>query len=105
MEGTSCVAVVDEVLSNRTQIFRNLKENLKNVQLRMENQANAKRKDMEFQPDDWVFLKLQPFRQFSQHSQHSHKLSKHFFFWVIQNHRVHWSSCISIGVTSHCPTP
>lgn len=45
----------------------------------MKNQADAKRRDVEFQPSGWVFLKLQLFWQTSLHGQHTHKLSKRLF--------------------------
>nr|GFC87535.1 hypothetical protein [Tanacetum cinerariifolium] len=53
--------------------------NIRRAQLRMCNQANAHRTDVEFQVDDWVFVKLQPYRQSSVALWQSHKLSKRFF--------------------------
>lgn len=52
--GTSTVAAVDELLTDRTVIISTLKENLQRAQLRMRNQANMGRTDIQFNPGEWV---------------------------------------------------
>lgn len=46
LAGTSSVAAVDEILSERTEILSTLQENLKRAQARMCNHANANRTDV-----------------------------------------------------------
>ncbi|GJS82365.1 transposon Tf2-1 polyprotein [Tanacetum coccineum] len=77
--GTSNVDAVDALLRSRTELISQLQSNIRRAQLRMCNQANAHRTDVEFQVDDWVFVKLQPYRQSSVALRQSHKLSKRFF--------------------------
>nr|GEX49229.1 Ty3/gypsy retrotransposon protein [Tanacetum cinerariifolium] len=77
--GTSKVDAVDALLQSRTELISQLQSNICRAQLRMCNQANAHRTDVEFQVDDWVFVKLQPHRQSSVALRQSHKLSKRFF--------------------------
>ncbi|GJZ90056.1 ty3-gypsy retrotransposon protein [Tanacetum coccineum] len=77
--GTSNVDAVDALLQSRTELISQLQSNISRAQLRMCNQANAHRTDVEFQVDDWVFVKLQPYRQSSVALRHSQKLSKRFF--------------------------
>lgn len=45
----------------------------------MVQQANLHRNDMVFEVGQWVYLKLQPYRQVSIHRRTSHKLSKRFY--------------------------
>lgn len=45
----------------------------------MKSQADCHRKNYEFQPDNWVFLKLQPFRQQSLAQHKIRKLSLRYF--------------------------
>nr|GEW21899.1 reverse transcriptase [Tanacetum cinerariifolium] len=77
--GTSKVDAVDALLQSRTELISQLQSNIHRAQLCMCNQANAHRTDVEFQVDDWVFVKLQPYRQSSVALRQSHKLSKRFF--------------------------
>ena len=42
------------------------------------NQANSRRRDVFFEVDNWVFLRLQPYRQISLAHRPSHKLSRCF---------------------------
>ena len=79
VSGTSSVASVDEVLTDRTKMLATIKENLLRAQLRMRNQTNARRTDIEFAVHDWVFIKLQPYRQTSLAHRKNHKLSKRFY--------------------------
>lgn len=45
----------------------------------MAQQANKHRSDREFSMGDFVFLKLQPYRQFSLRNQSFHKLNPKYF--------------------------
>nr|GEW99443.1 putative mitochondrial protein [Tanacetum cinerariifolium] len=57
------VEAVDKTLVAREQTLKLLHFNLKKAQDRMKSQADKGRSDMEFQVNDWVYLKLQPYRQ------------------------------------------
>ncbi|KAJ0970323.1 hypothetical protein J5N97_023200 [Dioscorea zingiberensis] len=78
--GSTSVAAVDTLLTERSQILSTLRSNLIRAQNRMSTQANAHRTDVSFNVGDWVFLKLQPYRQSSLPSHHhTTKLSRRFF--------------------------
>lgn len=77
--GTSVVVAVKDLLQSRTSILQSITENLQWAQVRIRNQANAKRTDVTFQIGDYIFLKLQPYHQTSVASRQSHKLAKRFF--------------------------
>ncbi|CAM8968817.1 unnamed protein product [Rhodiola kirilowii] len=84
--GSAAIATVDDTLAKRQQILTDLKANLARAQSRMKNQADQHRKDREFAEGDWVFLKLQPYRQHSITRRASTKLAKRFYgpFKVIE---------------------
>lgn len=75
MKDTSSVLDEDTLLSNRTQALQDLKINLQRAQAKMKNQADSKWSDVSFDVGDWVFLKLQPYKQISLSVHPSHKLS------------------------------
>ena len=52
----------------------------------MKTQANQPRSDKSFQVGEWVFLRLQPYRQMSLNSKGFHKLSPRYFglFQILQ---------------------
>ncbi|RVW26943.1 Transposon Ty3-G Gag-Pol polyprotein [Vitis vinifera] len=76
---SASIDVVDALLKDRTQILSTLKDSLLRAQTRMRNQTNTHRTDVTFQVDDWVFLKLKPYRQTTVAHRQSQKLSKRFF--------------------------
>uniref|UniRef100_A0A2N9HKA3 RNA-directed DNA polymerase n=1 Tax=Fagus sylvatica TaxID=28930 RepID=A0A2N9HKA3_FAGSY len=61
--GTTKVAAVDDYLHQQQGIIGLLKENLLSTQSRMKSQADKHRLERSFQVGEWVFLRLQPFRQ------------------------------------------
>ena len=77
--GTSQVAAVENWVSERASILRMLKENLQQAQNRMKHYANKLRTEREFAVGDWVYLRLQPYRQSSLALQRSMKLSPRFY--------------------------
>jgi hypothetical protein len=57
-----------------------LKENLKKAQDRIKRFADKKRSERKFIFRDWMYLKLQPYRQFSiQSNTDTHKLKPMFY--------------------------
>ena len=61
--GLTRVAAVEDLLEHRQQVVRLLEHNLVAAQARMKQQADKHRSEKEFEVGDWVFLRLQPFRQ------------------------------------------
>lgn len=63
--GTSKVDVVEEILTEREEIFRSIRKKLLKAQDAIKCQANRKCRHMHYQEDDWVLVKLRPHRQTS----------------------------------------
>ena len=70
---------MDEYLQDRDTILRELQHNLRLAQERMRCQANQHRREVSFEVGDYVYLKLQPYRQTSVAFRGSLKLSPRFF--------------------------
>ncbi|XP_050908703.1 uncharacterized protein LOC127122406 [Lathyrus oleraceus] len=79
ISGTSHVTGVDELVSQRQSMLNIIKENLTKAQLRLRSQADSHRQERIFMEGEWVWLKLQPYRQSSPRDQTSPKLAKRFF--------------------------
>lgn len=77
--GTIKLQVVDDILKTREVILRDLRRNLLLAQERMKTRADLHRREVSFQVGDYVFLKLQPYRQKSVSFRSSLKLSPRFF--------------------------
>jgi len=77
--GTSANLAVDSQLRDRSTVLSILKEHLREAQHRMKTQADKHRTEREFQPGDWVFLRLQPYRQKTIALRRNLKLSPRFF--------------------------
>ena len=56
-----------------------IKQHLHRAKQRMKRQADENRSEREFQPDDWVFLKLQPYVQSSLADRSNQKLAFKYF--------------------------
>ena len=70
---------VDRSFQRREQILIDLKEHLTKAQQRMKSQADKKRSDRNFSVNDWIWLKLQPYRQHTVQSRTNQKLSAKFY--------------------------
>ncbi|KAL5810866.1 hypothetical protein ACOSQ4_027434 [Xanthoceras sorbifolium] len=62
---TALVQAMDEYLRDRTTILSDLRHNLTLTRDRMKLQADKHHREFHFQVDDFVYLKLQPYRQTS----------------------------------------
>lgn len=71
--------MVDRTLLARENAIHLLKFNLKKAQDRMKSLANKGRTDRQFDEGDWVYLKLQPYRQNTVRQGTYHKLGAKFF--------------------------
>ncbi|GJS33672.1 ty3-gypsy retrotransposon protein [Tanacetum coccineum] len=77
--GLSKVAAVDDALCERDIVLRQLKHNLLAAKNRMEQKAKRKRREVEYQVGDRVFVKLQPYRQLTLAKRLSNKLAKRYY--------------------------
>jgi RNase H-like domain found in reverse transcriptase/Reverse transcriptase (RNA-dependent DNA polymerase)/Integrase zinc binding domain/Retroviral aspartyl protease/Integrase core domain/Retrotransposon gag protein/Chromo (CHRromatin Organisation MOdifier) domain len=71
---------VNELLEERQQTTKVLKEQLLRAQNRMKKFADRRRSERTYQIGDWVYLKLQPYRQISvQGNNGTHKLKPKYY--------------------------
>ncbi|KAL0288692.1 UNVERIFIED_CONTAM: hypothetical protein Sradi_7092700 [Sesamum radiatum] len=77
--GSSKFDSLDYAFSTRQTILQLLKGNLSASPAAMAQQFNSKRLDREFNEGDWVFLKLQPYRQILVQCRSLQKLAPHYF--------------------------
>ena len=73
------VKEVDQLLAIRDETLCQLKANLHAANNRMQQVVNSKRRELEFQEGDWVFLKLHPYRQRTVFKRAFQKLASPFF--------------------------
>ncbi|KAL4281717.1 hypothetical protein GQ457_03G008900 [Hibiscus cannabinus] len=79
MDGDSTNTQLDQDLKERDQLLRELKQNLSRAQNRMKMQVDKHRRELELKEGDWVFVRLQPYRQLSLRLRKQQKLSPRFF--------------------------
>ncbi|OIT07437.1 hypothetical protein A4A49_63208, partial [Nicotiana attenuata] len=79
IQGDSDVVEVNRSLTTRELKLQLLKFHLGRSKQRMVDQANKKRIDRQFQIRDWVYLKIQSYRQLSLPSRHFNKLSSKYY--------------------------
>jgi hypothetical protein len=65
IDQSSSLPQLDELLSTRSSILQLLRQNLSDAQNRMKTFADRKRTEREFEVGDYVYLRLQPYRQCS----------------------------------------
>uniref|UniRef100_A0A803PMN3 S1-like domain-containing protein n=1 Tax=Cannabis sativa TaxID=3483 RepID=A0A803PMN3_CANSA len=77
--GTTTIQAVEEDLLTRDALLQQLKVNLQKAHNRMQQQANKKRRDIEFQSGDLVLVKLQPYHQSTVAQRLNSKLCRRYF--------------------------
>ena len=77
--GISLVHEVDQQLMSRDELLRQLKANLERSMNRMKQLVDQERRDIAFNIDDWVLLKLHPYRQQTVFKQVHQKLASRFY--------------------------
>ena len=84
--GTTAVEEVDSQLRSRDEILAMVKRNLHQAQARMKLQYDKKHIERHYKVGDWVYLKIQPYRQQTVASKDYHKLSSRYYgpFQVIE---------------------
>jgi hypothetical protein len=76
----SKVQAVEDHIKNQQQILQILKDNLTMAQNRMKQQADQHRSERSFEVGDWVFLRLQPYKQMSlKQAKKDNKLSPKYY--------------------------
>ena len=73
------ILAASHLLRERLRISSSIKDHLAKAQQRMKHFADQKRTEREFEVGDWVFLKLQPYRQQSVAIRKCLKLSARFY--------------------------
>ncbi|KAL6349709.1 hypothetical protein AAG906_041116 [Vitis piasezkii] len=77
--GSSPVNEVDQNLASRNDLLHQLKLNLHQASNRMKQIADSKRRDIEFNEGDLVFLRLHPYRQQTMFKRAFQKLAHRFY--------------------------
>ncbi|CAM8899336.1 unnamed protein product [Rhodiola kirilowii] len=77
--GTSNIAAVEAHITHREQLLQALRSNLAKAQQRMRHQANLKRQNTTFKVGDFVWVRLQPYRQNTLRTRQTTKLAKRFY--------------------------
>ena len=79
---------VEDHIKHTKKVLQLLKDNLNLAQNRMKQQADQHRSERSFDVGDWVFLRLQPYKQMSfKQAKKDNKLSPKYYgpYKVLQN--------------------
>ncbi|GKD18655.1 putative mitochondrial protein, partial [Tanacetum coccineum] len=79
LSGYPWVEEVDRTLVAREQVIQLLEFHLKRAQNKMKSMADKHTSDREFNEGDWVYLKLQPYRQVTVRQSAQHKISTKYY--------------------------
>ena len=76
----SKVQVVEDHIKHQKQVLEILNYNLTMAHNRMKQQANQHRSERSFEVRDWVFLRLQPYKQMSlEQAKKDNRLSPNYY--------------------------
>ena len=78
-KSSTSIQALDELLLERNALLTSLKSNLQVAQHRMQQKANAHRRELELRVGDQVLVKLQPYRQISVANRLSNKIAKRYY--------------------------
>ena len=78
-KGAVPVSAVEQQLVERDLILDELKAQLKRAQEVMKKRADGSRRDIKFKAGDWVYVKLQPYRQKSLARRANEKLAARYY--------------------------
>lgn len=79
IQGSIAVEALERRFQETEQTIKMLKNNLCKAHNRMQQLANKKRSERSFDEGDWVYLKLQQYRQSSVHSRQDPNLETKYF--------------------------
>lgn len=88
LPGETRIEEVSTTLMDRDEIIRQLRHHILNAQNSMSQYANKKRREVEYQVGDMVFLKIWPYRQLSLQSRVCPKLSPRFYELFLITERI-----------------
>ncbi|RVW64852.1 Transposon Ty3-I Gag-Pol polyprotein [Vitis vinifera] len=77
--GSCPIEELDDQMTARNELLQELKAHLHAANNRMKQAADKKRREVNFEVGDWVYLRLQPYRQQSVFRRTSHKLSNRYY--------------------------
>lgn len=77
--GDSANAAVDSQLRDQEAMIKELQHQLRKTQQQLKQQADKRRSERVLEPGQWVYLKLQPYRQQTFASRNNHKLSPRYY--------------------------
>lgn len=77
--GSSTNDLVEACMVDRDEVIELLKHNLMKAQIRIKKVADKHHTELTFVPDDWVFVKLKPYRQNTVRNHQHPKLGRRYF--------------------------
>ncbi|KAH9696347.1 hypothetical protein KPL71_023143 [Citrus sinensis] len=78
-KGSTSIQALEDLLLERDELLRTLKTNLLQAQHRMEQKANAHRRELQLHIGDLVLVRLKPYRKISVAKRASQKLAKRYY--------------------------
>ncbi|KAL4366769.1 hypothetical protein GQ457_05G003480 [Hibiscus cannabinus] len=77
--GSTRIDAVDKALQNRDELLQNARDRLLQAQQQMKNTYDVGHRELNFKAGDWVWLRLQQYRQLTLTKQKHHKLLPKYF--------------------------